>query len=113
MKNIVIPAEEDIRKSLESRHTKYVQDRLAKAKVAVCGLGGLGSSIAIALARCGVGELHLIDFDRVDLSNINRQQYALCELEMEKPAAMEAEIRRFSPYIIIKQDFVKITEENV
>ncbi|MFQ9933650.1 MAG: sulfur carrier protein ThiS adenylyltransferase ThiF [Lachnospiraceae bacterium] len=113
MKNIVIPAEEDIRKSLESRHTKYVQDRLAKAKVAVCGLGGLGSSIAIALARCGVGELHLIDFDRVDLSNINRQQYALCELGIEKPAAMEAEIRRFSPYIIIKQDFVKITEENV
>ena len=36
------------------------------ARVAVCGLGGLGSNVAIALARAGVGHLHLIDFDRVD-----------------------------------------------
>ena len=42
------------------------------AKVAVCGLGGLGSHIAVALARAGVGALSLIDFDKVDLSNLNR-----------------------------------------
>ena len=47
------------------------------AKVAVIGLGGVGSYIAEALARCGVGELVLIDGDRVMQSNINRQLYAL------------------------------------
>ena len=43
----ILPAEEEIRKCLELRHTKAVQDKLAAAKVAVCGLGGLGSAIAI------------------------------------------------------------------
>lgn len=47
------------------------------AKVAVIGLGGVGSYVAEALARCGVGELVLIDGDRVMQSNINRQLYAL------------------------------------
>lgn len=47
------------------------------AKVAVIGLGGVGSYVAEALARCGVGELVLIDGDRVTQSNINRQLYAL------------------------------------
>lgn len=107
------PTKEEIQYSLEKRHTKYVQDKLSKARVAVCGLGGLGSAIAIALGRCGVGSIHLIDFDRVDLSNINRQQYSISELGMEKPYAMEREIRRFSPYINIKTDFVKITEGNI
>ncbi len=47
------------------------------AKVAVIGLGGVGSYLAEALARCGMGELVLIDGDRVVQSNINRQLYAL------------------------------------
>ena len=74
------PTEQEILESLELRHTKPVQEKLGKARVAVCGLGGLGSAIAIALARCGVGHMHLIDFDCVDLSNVNRQQYALSQI---------------------------------
>ncbi|MGN0658211.1 MAG: sulfur carrier protein ThiS adenylyltransferase ThiF [Emergencia sp.] len=108
-----LPTEEEILQALELRHTKPVQDRLSAAKVAVCGLGGLGSAIAIALARCGVGKLHLIDFDRVDLTNLNRQQYAADQLGKPKPQAMAEEIRRFSPYARLKTDFVKMTEENI
>ncbi len=52
-------------------------DRLERARVAVCGLGGVGSYAAEALARCGVGQLTLVDFDKVDVSNINRQLCAL------------------------------------
>lgn len=51
--------------------------RLAAAHVAVCGLGGVGSYLCEALARCGIGELTLIDSDTVSESNINRQLYAL------------------------------------
>ena len=77
----MIPTKEEIQRTLEQRHTKTVQDKLSAAKAAVCGLGGLGSAIAIALARTGIGQLHLIDFDRVDLANLNRQQYAVCDLD--------------------------------
>ena len=107
-----IPTEQEIREVLELRHTKTVQEKLARARVAVCGLGGLGSAISIALARCGVGHLHLIDFDCVDLSNVNRQQYALSQIGMPKPEAMAEEIRRFSPYIEIRTSHVKMTPDN-
>ena len=48
-------------------------ERLKKAKVAVFGIGGVGGYTVEALARAGVGELHLVDADRVSLSNVNRQ----------------------------------------
>ena len=51
--------------------------RLAKAKFLIFGLGGVGSYVAEALARCGVGSLTLVDHDRISESNINRQLYAL------------------------------------
>ena len=52
-------------------------DKLASAKIAVFGLGGVGSYVVEALARCGVGSLTLIDNDTVSVTNINRQLYAL------------------------------------
>lgn len=108
----MIPTRAEIQGCLEQRHTKAVQDRLSAAKVAVAGLGGLGSAVAIALARVGVGSLHLIDCDRVELSNLNRQQYGLNQLGRPKPEALRDEIRRFAPYCNIRTDFVRLTEEN-
>ena len=52
-------------------------DKLSKAKIAVFGLGGVGSYVAEALARCGVACLTLVDNDTVSVTNINRQLYAL------------------------------------
>ncbi|MFR2314462.1 MAG: ThiF family adenylyltransferase [Bifidobacterium sp.] len=63
---------EEIRAALLDRHPA-TQDKLDAAH-AICGCGGLGSTIAVALTRIGVGHLHLIDFDRVDMTNLNRQQ---------------------------------------
>jgi len=51
--------------------------KLAKARIMVVGLGGVGSYVAEALARCGVGSLTLVDHDTVSVTNINRQLYAL------------------------------------
>lgn len=49
--------------------------QLAQVRVGIAGLGGLGSHIAVFLARAGVQHLHLVDFDRVDESNLERQHY--------------------------------------
>lgn len=99
--------------ALVMRHGANVQEKLDKASVAICGLGGLGSNVAIALARCGVGKLHLIDFDEVDITNLNRQQYDMKYVGVLKTEALKEEIQRFAPYIEITTDNVKITEENV
>ncbi|MFR8545482.1 MAG: ThiF family adenylyltransferase, partial [[Clostridium] scindens] len=75
---------EEIRQALIERHTLPVQERLERARVAIAGLGGLGSNVAFFLARIGVGHLHLIDFDRVDITNLNRQQYFMRHIGMYK-----------------------------
>lgn len=108
-----IPSKEEFRQALEQRHTKEIQEKIGRARIAVCGLGGLGSNIAFALARCGAGRLHLIDFDRVDLTNLNRQQYELHWLGCPKPDALKEELLACNPYLEIRTDFVKMTEENI
>lgn len=108
-----IPTKEEMQAALELRHTKPVQDQLQNASVAICGLGGLGSNIAIALARCGVGHLHLIDFDKVELTNLNRQQYRIAQLGYPKPAALKEELLQFAPYCEITTHEEKLTEENI
>lgn len=104
---------EEIREALCRRHTRRVQEKLEQARVAIAGLGGLGSSIAVNLARAGVGHLHLVDFDRVDLTNLNRQQYRLCHLGQFKTEALRKELLEINPWLDIMVDCVKVTEENL
>ena len=65
--------EEDLLK----RNLKGIAKKLKKAEVCILGLGGLGSNVAILLARAGIGYLKLVDFDIVETSNLNRQQYLI------------------------------------
>lgn len=73
-------------------------DRLQTASVAVFGIGGVGGHLAEALARAGVGRIHLIDRDTVSLSNINRQAVALhSTVGLPKAEVMAARIRDINP----------------
>ena len=108
-----IPSREVMREALNIRHGEELQNKISAARVAVCGLGGLGSNIAIALARAGVGHLHLIDFDRVDLSNLNRQQYAVGQLGQYKTNALRETLSLISPYCDVTCDTIQVTEENL
>ena len=73
-------------------------ERLARAHVAVFGLGGVGSWCVEALARSGVGELTLIDQDTVSVSNLNRQAAALrSTVGMEKAQAMAERLSDIAP----------------
>ncbi len=73
------------------------QDRLREAKVAVLGVGGLGTWSAWALACCGIGEMWLIDGDEVELSNLNRQIfYTEADLGRPKVKVAAARLRAFN-----------------
>lgn len=109
----LLPSKEEIERALEVRHTKKIQKMLRRARVAVCGLGGLGSNIAVALARCGIGGLHLIDFDCVDLTNLNRQQYFASQIGMPKTEALKQQLLSIDPYLPVQTDQVRLTEKNI
>ena len=76
-----------------------LHERFSSATVAICGLGGLGSNIAIALARAGIGRLILIDFDRVDITNLHRQQYKASQIGKYKTEALTENLLEIAPYI--------------
>ena len=108
----MIPSQEQWMTALNERHGAALQDKFSSATVAVCGLGGLGSNIAIALARAGVGKLILIDFDRVDITNLHRQQYKAHQIGKYKTEALSENLLEIAPYIKIKTITERITEDN-
>lgn len=107
------PTKEEMYRALVRRHGADNQKRLHEGHVAICGLGGLGSNIAIALARAGVGHLHLIDFDVVDITNLNRQQFFVSQLGMYKTEALASTLKEIAPYINIKINTVRIDDSNI
>ena len=107
-----IPSREEFRSALAQRHGAENQQLIEQACVGIAGLGGLGSAVALHLARLGVGKLVLADFDTVDLSNLHRQQYALVHLGMPKTEAIAQQIRAINPYVELELHSVKITSEN-
>ena len=108
----MIPTKEEWNNALEERHGKELHRALSSATVAVCGLGGLGSNIAIILARAGIGRLILIDFDRVDITNLHRQQYQADQIGMYKTIALAENLKEMVPYISLDVHTERITEEN-
>jgi len=109
----MLPTKEEWNAALEERHGKELQARISSATVAVCGLGGLGSNIAIALSRAGVGKLILIDFDKVDITNLHRQQYKAGQIGMYKTDALCESLSEIAPYVTIEIHTVKLNEENI
>ena len=85
--------------ALTARHGLDLHKRFSCATVAVCGLGGLGSNIAIALARAGIGKLLLIDFDRVDITNLHRQQYKANQIGLYKADALAENLLEIAPLL--------------
>lgn len=113
IKKGVMPSEEELETLMCSRHTPKVHEKLKKAKVLIAGLGGLGSNIAVALARVGIGELRLIDFDVVEPSNLNRQSYEIGDLGKYKTKAIKEQLLRINPYNNYITSNMKIEKEDV
>ena len=109
---MMLPTKEEWLTALTERHGKELQQAFSSATVAICGLGGLGSNIAISLARAGIGKLILCDFDRVDITNLHRQQYKASQIGMYKTDALTDNLREINPYIEFEAQTERITEDN-
>jgi len=106
----MIPEKNEWMKALEERHGKELQNKISMTTVAICGLGGLGSNIATSLARAGIGKLILIDFDKVDITNLHRQQYKANQIGMNKTEALQNNLKEINPYIETKIHNVYLDE---
>ena len=109
----MIPTKEEFFNALATKHGAEFQKKFAAASVVICGAGGLGSNIAIALARAGVGRLKIIDFDKIEITNLNRQQYFADQIGMFKAQALKENLSKIAPYCEVTAEVAKITEENV
>lgn len=108
-----VPAPEEMDHLLYARHSPGVQEKIKSARVGIMGLGGLGSVVAVALARIGVGELLLADYDVVEPSNLNRQQYFIDQIGLPKAEAMQANLARINPYVRVLAHNVELTDTNI
>lgn len=108
----MIPTKEEMVAALNERQGAALQDKVSSAIVAVCGLGGLGSNIAVSLARAGVGKLILIDFDKVDITNLHRQQYKASQIGRYKTDALSENLKEIAPYIEQETHTVRIDKRN-
>ena len=107
------PSADEMQCLLVARHSPGVHEKARLATVGIMGLGGLGSPVAIALARIGIARLLLADFDVVEPSNLNRQQYFVDQIGMNKTAALKENLSRINPYVHVDLVEEKLTEENI
>ena len=104
---------EQLDQAFDARFPEEMQTKLRNARVAVAGLGGLGSNIAVMLARSGIGELLLVDFDTVDVTNLNRQMYLIPQLGKPKAEALPEILYQINPYLTYRSVCIKVTPNNV
>ena len=107
------PKKEELEALMVARHTPGVHKRMKKATVGIAGLGGLGSAVAIALARIGVGTLVLVDFDVVDPSNLNRQHFFIDQIGKAKTEAMREILANINPYVKVFTHRVELNRMNI
>ncbi len=89
-----------------------VLEALRRSSVGIAGAGGLGSNVAVALARAGVGRLVVADFDRVEPSNLNRQQYYVDQVGLTKVEALRENLLRVNPFSVYEVHEVRLTRRN-
>jgi sulfur carrier protein ThiS adenylyltransferase len=108
-----IPDAAELDALLAARHTPGVHEVVKQSTVGIAGVGGLGSAIAIALTRTGIGHLIVADFDVVEPSNLNRQQYFIDQIGLPKVYALRDTLRRINPHVKVTSAHLRLTPANI
>jgi len=98
--------------TMDNKKSKKIKKILKNSSVGIAGVGGLGSNVAVSLARAGVGCLLLVDFDKVEKSNLNRQYFFSDQIGLKKVKAIEDIIKNIDKEIDIKTFDYKLDEDN-
>jgi sulfur carrier protein ThiS adenylyltransferase len=85
---------------------------LRKSSVGIAGAGGLGSNVAVSLARAGIGRLVIADFDKVEPSNLNRQQYTIDQVGERKVEALRDNLLAINPYSLYEIHDARVNRRN-
>ena len=104
---------EILEQAFDARFPTEMKDKLRNAFVAIAGLGGLGSNLAVMLARSGVGHIGMVDFDVVDVTNLNRQVYGIPHVGKYKTEALKEILDQINPYLDYQFRREKVTKENI
>ncbi|MBL0225907.1 MAG: sulfur carrier protein ThiS adenylyltransferase ThiF [Geobacteraceae bacterium] len=107
------PEKAELERLMSARHTPGVHARLKEARVGIAGAGGLGSAVAVALARVGIGTLVIADFDVVEPSNLNRQQYFIDQIGQPKVVALADNLQRINPYVSVEPHVSLLDPANI
>jgi sulfur carrier protein ThiS adenylyltransferase len=107
------PSPEEIDALLAARHSPGVHARLKSCTVGIAGCGGLGSNAAVSLARMGIGRLIVVDFDVVEPSNLNRQQFFVDQIGLPKAQALQETLLRINPRVHVEAMVTRVTSDNV
>jgi len=96
------PTAEEFDFLLSARHTPGIHKKIKASTVAILGLGGLGSAVAGAMAKIGIGKMLLSDYDVVEPSNLNRQHYFVDQIGMPKTKALRDNLLRMNPSVSLE-----------
>lgn len=107
------PSADELDALLTARHTPGVHDKIKHSCVGIAGVGGLGSAIAVALTRLGIGKLIIVDFDLVEPSNLNRQQYFVDQIGQPKVTALKENLQRINPGVEVVAHHQRVTDDNL
>ncbi|HAF95855.1 MAG: thiamine biosynthesis protein ThiF [Elusimicrobia bacterium GWC2_51_8] len=102
----------DLFKDLFARHDTRILAALKAGTVGIAGAGGLGSNVAVSLARAGVGRLIIADFDKIEPSNLNRQQYFIKQIGRRKVEALQENLKKINPFSEYIVHDVKVIRAN-
>ncbi|MDR2699158.1 MAG: sulfur carrier protein ThiS adenylyltransferase ThiF [Candidatus Methanoplasma sp.] len=109
----MLPSRDELEAALCKRHSPEVHGAISKARIGIAGLGGLGSNIAAMLTRAGASHLTIADFDDVEITNINRQNYYLRHIGTAKTDATEEVLKMINPYMTVVKNKVRLDPYNI
>jgi len=103
---------EKLEQQFFSKHDQSILSRIRNSMIGIAGAGGLGSNIAFSLARAGIGKLIISDFDNIEITNLNRQQYFFHQIGTSKVEALKENLENINPFSTYEIHKAKINPEN-
>jgi len=82
-------------------------------RVGIAGAGGIGSNVAFQLVRAGVKRLKIVDFDRIEVSNLNRQFYFADQVGQTKATVLAENLKRIDPAADLEAQVMRLSAENM